>query len=314
MRHAFPVLVALGACAPSTDDTDDTDDTDLVVDTDDSDVQDTDETDETDAEATAVTLTFDARVAGAAASCGGTYDDVGTADTTVTLKDFRVYVHDVVVLVDGGAPVPVTLATNDWQSNGVALLDFEDGTGPCAEFGTTATNPTITGTLPAGVVPTGLAFTLGVPPALNHVDPLGAEPPLDASGLYWVWRSGYKYLRIDLLNENEAPDNGWFVHLGAAGCVSDTPQTPPPEACAKPNLPRVVLDGVDPLTDTIVLDAAALVANADVSTNTEGTPSGCMMNPAEPAECDPVLAALGLDAATGLCDDACSDQTFVSVE
>jgi uncharacterized repeat protein (TIGR04052 family) len=263
--------------------------------------------------AVAIEIVFDARLGDAPATCGAEAEGIGAAGTTVTLKDLRLYVHDVAVLLDDGGTAPLTLDVNPWQSDGVALLDFEDGSGPCAEFGTPETNQTLRGALPARVEPIGLAFTLGVPPALNHVDPLGLQPPqppLDTPGLYWVWRTGYKYLRLELLNEAEAPDNGWFVHLGASGCVSDTPQTPPPEPCARPNLPRITLPGLDPATGTVRLDVGALVAGADVSTNTADTSPGCMMGPDEPAECDPVLEALGLDPGTGRCADGCAAQTF----
>lgn len=269
----------------------------------------------TDAEPAALEVAFEARLGEVEAACGARAEGVGSGGAGVTLKDFRLFVHDVAVVGADGEIVPLALATDAWQSEGVALLDFEDATGPCAEFGTPETNATLRGTVPAGVEPVGVAFTVGVPPELNHVDPLGLtppQPPLDTAGLYWVWRTGYKYLRIDLLNDNPAPANGWFVHVGATGCVSDTPQTPPPEACSQPNLSRVVLPSVDPVTGTVALDVAALLARADVAANTPDTPDGCMMGPDEPAECHPVLEALGLDPATGRCASGCADQTFAS--
>lgn len=316
--------LALAACAdadPTDLDDDETDETDIEEtdetdeETDETDDTDVADTDDTDAAPTAITLSFAAKVDGQAAACGTVYEDLGTAGTDVTLKDFRLFVHGVRLLVDGGAPVPLTLDESAWQHDGVALLDFEDATGPCQEFGTAAMNASITGTVPAGTVVTGVAFEIGVPFAQNHLDPAGAPPaPLDASGMFWAWRSGYKYLRIDLLNEAPAPGNGWFIHLGAGGCVSDAPTVAPDAACAKPNVPTITVDAFDPSTDTLVLDAGALIAAADVAVNTEATPPGCMSGATEPAECDPVFDALGLDYSTGACVDDCADQTFASKE
>lgn len=297
-------LLALAACPVA----DDADDTDLDTDSSDTDISDT------DVAPTAVTVRFSPKVGGAAAVCGTSYSNVGTADTAVTLKDFRLFVHNVRLLVDGAAPVAITLDETSWQHDGLALLDFEDGTGPCSEFGNTETNLVVTGTVPAGLTVTGISFDVGVPESMNHLDPTTPPEPLDATGMFWVWRTGYKFLRVDLLNENEAPDNGWFVHVGAGGCMSDTPTTAPDAACALPNVASISLDGFDPATDAIALDAAALVANANVSANTASTPPGCMTSPSEPAECDPVFDALGLDFTTGLCVDGCAGQTFATVE
>lgn len=312
MRRSFrPLLVlALAAC------TDDTTDTDTDTDPADTGSEDTDTTGETGetgdtgaAADVAVTLTFDALVGTQQAACGATYGDQGTADTTVTLKDFRLYVHDVRLLDASGNAVPVTLdQTSAWQHEGVALLDFEDKTADCSEFGTVDTNDTIVGTAPAGTY-TGVAFKIGVPFALNHIAPATAPSPLNASGMFWVWKSGYKYLRIDFLDD-ASPANGWNIHLGAGGCESADAMTPPSSPCAKPNIPEIRLTGFDPLSDTIALDASALLANADVSVNTPSTPLGCMSNPMEPDDCGPVFTALGLDFATGSCKDACAAQAF----
>lgn len=316
MRLSFLALIALAACADTTTDTDtDTDPADTA--SDDTDVTgetgETGETGDTGAPAdVAVTLTFDALVGTQQAACGATYADQGTADTTVTLKDFRLYVHDVRLLDASGTAVPVTLdQTSAWQHEGVALLDFEDKTADCSEFGTVDTNDRIVGTAPAGTY-TGVAFKVGVPFEFNHVAPATAPSPLNASGMFWVWKSGYKYLRIDFLDD-ASPANGWNIHLGAGGCESADAMTPPSSPCAKPNIPEIRLTGFDPLTDTISLDAAALVANADVSVNTASTPPGCMSNPMEPDDCGPVFGALGLDFATGACADGCADQTFAVV-
>ena len=55
--------------------------------------------------------------------------------------------------------------------------------------------------------------------------------------------------------------------------------------------------GFDPLTTTIVIDYAAVVAASDLATN-GGGPPGCMSGTADP-ECGPVFDRLGIDIADG---------------
>ena len=80
-----------------------------------------------------VTLTFAAKVGSETFSCGSTYTGLGADDSTVHPVDFRFYVHDVRLIDDSGAEVPVALTQDGlWQYEGVALLDFEDRSGTCA--------------------------------------------------------------------------------------------------------------------------------------------------------------------------------------
>src|SRR5690606_25468578 len=85
-----------------------------------------------------------------------------------------------------------------WQHENLALLDFEDKTGACAN-GTTPTNTSVRGTVPPGSY-VGLAFDVGVPAALNELDAASSETPspLNLTAMYWSWTTGYKYLRVDV--------------------------------------------------------------------------------------------------------------------
>jgi len=77
-----------------------------------------------------VTLTFDGRVGGEPFECGGSYDGVGSTDTTLEARDLRFYVHDVRLVRADGTEVPVSLEQDGmFQVEDVALLDFEDGSG-----------------------------------------------------------------------------------------------------------------------------------------------------------------------------------------
>ena len=109
-----------------------------------------------------ITLNFAAKVGSEAFSCGSTYAGLGADDSTVHPVDFRFYVHDVRLIDDSGAEVPVALTQDGlWQYEGVALLDFEDRSGTCSN-GTVQLNDVVVGTVPFGTY-TGIAFELGVP-------------------------------------------------------------------------------------------------------------------------------------------------------
>jgi len=258
----------------------------------------------------AVTIAFAAMVDGEAAACGQTYSGVGSAATDVELQDFRFYVSNVQLRDADGNLFPVTLDDDDWQHETVALLDFEDGTGLCADGGNAEMNAEVRGMVAEGDY-TGIEFDLGVPFEYNHLDTTTAPSPLNVPSMFWNWQNGHKHLRIDF-NNGAAMDAGWFVHLGSTGCTSagatDAPTTP----CAKPNLATVSLDAFDVDADTIVLDAGTLVGGADLTQNTAMTPPGCMSNPADVDECPSVFSSLGMSFESGACESNCEGQTVFS--
>lgn len=90
------------------------------------------------------------------------------------------FVHDVRLITVDGAQVPVALDQDgSMQYQGVALLDFEDGTGLCAR-GTPQRHAALTGAVDPALVSgrrfDGIAFRIGVPFELNHIDVTGAPP------------------------------------------------------------------------------------------------------------------------------------------
>ena len=241
-------------------------------------------------------IRFTAQVNGASFACGQSHAGLGSTGTTATPTDFRFYVHDVHLLRADGAAVPVALADTAWQRDGVALLDFEDGSGPCAQGGNAATNDTVRGTVLPGTY-RGIRFTLGLPERLNHQDPTVAPSPFNLTAMFWNWQNGYRFLKVDFQVAGQAPPDtgrrgGFSVHLGSTQCAAAAP-TEPGRDCRNPNRPVVTLTGFDPLTEPVIADIAPVVARADLSRNTEGTPPGCMSFPNDP-ECRTVLPALGL--------------------
>ena len=92
-----------------------------------------------------VTLRFAGAVNGAPFACGKSYPNIGTTKSTITPSDFRLFVSAMELLTNEGKAVPVALNQDGvWQYKNIALVDFEDGSGPCSN-GTKATHTEVTG-------------------------------------------------------------------------------------------------------------------------------------------------------------------------
>ena len=216
-------------------------------------------------------------------ACGNRYDNLGANDTSLVLSDFRFYVQNVDMKNAAGAWIPVELDENEFQTTGVALLDFED----CASMGNEDLNGLVTGSLPAGEYD-GLRFTMGVPFEMNHVNHSTAPSPLNLTSLFWNWQGGYKFLRID---SGQFSETDWRMHLGSTGCVGDAMAGGVTE-CANGNRVTVEFASFDPSVNTVVADYEALVEGAALDQN-EAADAGCMAKPAD-TDCGPLFANLGL--------------------
>lgn len=252
----------------------------------------------------AVTVRFAAQINGQSFACGQSYAGVGATRSTITPSDYRFYVSEVALVDEAGRAVPVTLAQDGvWQLDNIALLDFENGTGPCRN-GTTAMNTEVRGTIPAGRY-VGLRFTLGVPFARNHGDPTVAPSPLNLTAMFWNWQGGYKFVKFDTATAGQpvtvAPPHsqgggnasGFSVHLGSTVCASPGRTEAPKAECANPNRVAVAFDRFDVTKQTVVADVGALLSGANVDVNAPNTSPGCMSFPGD-ADCPPVMGALGL--------------------
>ena len=257
-----------------------------------------------DSTSRSVSIEFEAMAAGVPVACDTNFDNLGSANTSVQFRDFRVYLHDIRLVSEGGEEYPVTLDQNDWQHQDLALLDFENQAGDCSS-GTVETNHLITGSVSDDSVTfTGIRFGVGVPEDLNHADQSAAASPLNINGLQLSWQSGYKFVRIDV---NSGSVASWNVHLGSTGCTGN-PSTGTNVSCGAENRPEVELSDFDPDADVIRLDYAQLIFNNDLSVDTSEQP-GCMSNPND-AECNEVFSALGININTGAPQ---SGQAFFSV-
>jgi len=241
------------------------------------------------AERRAVSINFRAVVGDRPFACGTQYDAIGVSKSTITPSELRLFVHDVRLVRRDGAEVPITLEQDaTWQTGGLAMLDFEDGTGPCSN-GSPATRTQISGTADAGEY-TGVRFRLGVPFELNHQDLASLPAPLNVTRMFWSWNGGHKFMRFDV---RTATGKSWVLHLGSTGCTPTGNARTPATACAQRNEAQIELRNFDPTQQQIVLDVAALYAQSDLENNQEGTAAGCMSAPND-RDCGPIFAALGL--------------------
>jgi uncharacterized repeat protein (TIGR04052 family) len=254
-----------------------------------------------------VTIRFAAMVGNSPAACGMIYEGVGAAGSPISLNDFRFYVSNVRLITAMGEEVPVELTQDGrWQYADVALLDFEDGTGMCREAGTPDMNDKVVGTVPPGEY-TGIAFDLGVPFELNHLDTTTAPAPLNLPAMWWNWRIGYKFVRIDMQTpRSQTP--AWFIHLGSTGCPSPDSSTPPTDVCSNPNLATVRLDGFNPTRTFVIADAAALLSGVNLDESVP-MPPGCMSGTEDP-DCAALFPAFGLDLESGMNNQAGVQQFF----
>ncbi|MFN8644770.1 MAG: metallo-mystery pair system four-Cys motif protein [Candidatus Binatia bacterium] len=219
-------------------------------------------------------------------ACGTAYSGIGTGDSLFLPSDFRFYVSDIRLVTPAGEEVPVTLEQDGvWQYRNVAMIDFENGSGPCQAFGNEATHSTVRGTVRAGVY-TGVTFALGLPFDLNHGNAATAPAPLNFTAMFWNWQLGYKFIRVD------TADDKLRIHLGSTGCESGGPSRPP-TSCSAPNIPAVALSGFDPDRGVIVADLKALLSQNDIDANAPDTEPGCMSSPLDP-DCGPLFNSLGL--------------------
>lgn len=260
-----------------------------------------------------ITLKFAAEFAGKPFSCADKVAGIGSTKSTVTPADFRLYVSEVALLRADGVSVPLTLDQDGkWQHKSVALLDFENASGGCAN-GTPDTRDVVSGTVPQGQYK-GLKFTIGVPFDLNHNDPTLAPSPLNLTSMFWTWQGGYKFIKIDMAtsgqpitagtatgsghtapaaSQKQAPTAaGFSIHLGSTMCQSAS-RTTAPSACANSNRMVLSFDNFDLAKNVIVFDPAPVLATTNVDVNTPETSPGCMSFLNDP-ECNTVMPKLGL--------------------
>lgn len=241
-----------------------------------------------------VTLRFKGIVGDRAFACGESYEGIGATNSKITPTDFRLYVHNVRLIDTAGQEVPMTLEQDGkWQFENIALLDFENGTGPCAN-GTADTHDFIRGVVPGDRKYTGVKFSVGVPFERNHADPAKAPSPLNLTQLFWVWNAGYKFARIEM--QTTGLPQGWMLHLGSTGCQPGGTAQTIPSSCSFPNRAEIVMQNFNIATDIVRTDLKRLFDGANVDVNQPKTARGCM-SAQNDADCAPLFSNLGLSFA-----------------
>jgi uncharacterized repeat protein (TIGR04052 family) len=106
---------------------------------------------------------------------------------------------------------------------------------------------------------TKLRFTLGLPFEVNHLNPLTQQAPLNIPEMFWSWRNGHKFMRIDA----QSSDDAWSFHLGSVDCKSESSLRAPKQECAMPNRVNVEIDWH--AGATVALDLLPLLENIALS-------------------------------------------------
>lgn len=276
-----------------------------------------------------IQLKFSAEISGEPFKCGTEYKNIGTTSSTVLPSDYRFYISNVNLIDTHGNLVPVSLDQDGvWQSGNIALLDFEDGSGPC-QNGNPQLNDMITGLVPNDEYE-GLEFTLGVPFDVNHQDVLMLPSPLNLSAMFWNWQGGHRFFKVDMATSGrpvpatsrttasvdstqtnppssggsgmggtgEEEAAGFSIHLGSTGCASASRTTPPASHCKNPNQVIVRFDQFNTDNNIVITDIGRVLKDTNVDVNTEDTAPGCMSGLRDP-ECADILPAFGLGAEAG---------------
>jgi uncharacterized repeat protein (TIGR04052 family) len=255
------------------------------------------------ADGTAVTIRFKAKVGASDFACDKEYDGQGSANTKITPQDFRMFVQDVSLIRDDNMVVPVKLTVRaPWQSEKVALLDFENATGSCGD-GDSATNSEITGTVPAGKYK-GVSFATGVPEDVNHLDPATQPDPLKTyANLSWGWLTGFRFAKIEVIQvvPSGQPFGIGLAHPGTTSCTGNPQQNT--VSCSKQNRNSIKLEPFDAASNTVLIDVGALFKETNLTETAECHSTG--------SYCTPMFNALGINFADGKPRDG---QTMFKVE
>jgi uncharacterized repeat protein (TIGR04052 family) len=230
------------------------------------------------------TVRFDSRAGDQPFKCG-TRVPLGTQGTRAEPVDMRFYVHDVALIRANGERVPLELHQDErYQRENVALLDFVDDTGGCATGDTDIRN-VVHGYAPEQADYTKLSFKVGVPEDKNHLDAAQAPAPYNASGLWWSWSLGFKYMRIDLTSDAQPI---WFFHGGSSDCAGTAAKG---YTCLSRQIANIELANYDPQASLVVFDAQRFYAASDI-TVADDTP-GCMGFKPD-TQCAPLYNTLGV--------------------
>jgi uncharacterized repeat protein (TIGR04052 family) len=178
-----------------------------------------------------------------------------------------------VKLSDENTLLQPQLSSTPWQTNDVVLLQpyLDDCDTQSEEVDQTAqynqansialkTNNNVQFAAPVDLDSSKkLFFTLAVPFVLNHQNPLLQPSPLNLPSMFWSWRSGHKFFRLDM----QGPSKNWVFHLGSVGCSAVSTMRSPQDECVQPNRVSFQLDKKHDGTK-LVMHLDRLIANTSI--------------------------------------------------
>jgi len=198
-----------------------------------------------------VLLKFDSYFDGKSFNCSKTIESSGSH---WRLFQAQFYVSNVAFKDQQNTWHKTSFAVSTGQSEQVALIGGICGN--AFQWSTAVKSPISAKNISA------IRFDLGVPESLNHKNPITQPSPLNQSDMFWTWRLGYKFARIEFASE----DSEWIFHLGSTGCHSPSPVRPPKDACLNPNRVTVVFDNFR-ADQTISLNLDMLLNDIDMKAN-----------------------------------------------
>ena len=194
------------------------------------------------------------------------------------VSQLQFFIADVEVQNKEGVWKKLVMATTPFQSNNVALI------GSNCQQSTAKGNWQLKFNHPLAVEAYNkIRFRLGVPFSLNHLNPLQQQSPLNVPSMFWVWRTGHKFLRLELLS---ADQKSWMFHLGSTGCSASSPVRTPKNACINANLTTIELPM--PTTQGVAFNLSSLIHELPLNENTS-----CQSEP-ESKSCQQLFNRIGL--------------------
>jgi uncharacterized repeat protein (TIGR04052 family) len=151
-------------------------------------------------------------------------------------QQLQFYIHGVEVNTKNNGWQPWAMTTNENQSSNTALLG-----GTCNEGNEVSNWQLELVPLEESILIADIRFILGVPFELNHLNPLTQPSPLNDSSMFWGWRGGHKFMRVELKSQ----DDDWLFHLGSTGCKALSPVRAPKSECLHANRVKVSVPYTD---------------------------------------------------------------------
>lgn len=197
----------------------------------------------------------------------------------VRIDRFAFYVHQPSLVIDK-TETSLRLVDNQWQSQGTGLIYFNnkcqsDNTNSNVNVNVNSnqtleldlSNQFIHDNLDNKQSEIVLNFNIGVPFAQNHLNPLIQASPMNVSSMFWSWRNGYKFMRLDLRTDTD----GFAFHLGNLGCQSTSSVRAPQAPCQQSNVIKTAIELNQDLVETeqgidinIAFDLSMLLKNVSI--------------------------------------------------